>query len=480
DARVFQELQAFAAGAAQRQRARGQITSTEVPALPNRAVRSDERREEWVRGLANARVPLSTLATSMPHGLRGERLLETLRAHWVPLQRAMWAIRMTGVYEMVALQTRAPDQASIKALEQQYTGQWSRQFTQFVEHTLAIAPTGTGSATTTPVVPAVEGASPAPAAASAGTPASWAQSWSFCLALLHAQYNQGLLDQRHMVSWLGTQLSQMAVDRCLLLLPVVRDYTAEIAKSRTPLRRLISAVVHRIDQAAKYRALQPMHVAFGEYLVELFTAHPDAFVEPSTWGPYRAALEHAVDTVHGDSERAALRRAIAQVDSRNAHFAGLVGGSDSAAPAPAARPLADADARLAPLRVLGALGPDSDLEKAFAELFETSTQAAAAHTLRLLCYWATEGPLPAAAARFRPLAAAHLCRLYLNHLGKAAGADGALHLRRMQGAIVGFLDILALPSDARRADTVRRVCVLLERLGDVGCFSISHYLELLT
>ncbi|KAJ2750142.1 hypothetical protein IWQ56_007091, partial [Coemansia nantahalensis] len=300
DTRVFQELQAFAAGVAQRQRARGQITGAEVPELPKRTTRSEERSEEWMRALGNARVPLSTLAVGMPHGVRGERLLEALRTHRVPLQRAMWAIRMTGVHEMVGMQTRAPDHASIKALEHQYTGQWSRHFTQFVEHTLAAAPTGgsgSGSVAATPAMPASESASPAPpvGAASAATPEAWAQRWSYCLALLHAQYSQGLLDQRHMVSWFGTQLAQMAVDRCMLLLPVIRDYTAEIAKSRTPLRRLIGAVVQRMGQAGKYRALQPMQAALGEYLVELFAAHPDAFVEPSTWGPYRAALETAAD-----------------------------------------------------------------------------------------------------------------------------------------------------------------------------------------
>ncbi|KAJ2910105.1 hypothetical protein GGI21_001204, partial [Coemansia aciculifera] len=75
DARVFQELQAFAAGTAQRQWARGCIAANDLPRLPNRAVRSDERRDEWLRSLGNPRVPLSVLANSMPFGLRGERLL---------------------------------------------------------------------------------------------------------------------------------------------------------------------------------------------------------------------------------------------------------------------------------------------------------------------------------------------------------------------------------------------------------------------
>ncbi|KAJ2550890.1 hypothetical protein EV175_003897, partial [Coemansia sp. RSA 1933] len=148
DQRVFQELQLFAAGTAQRQWARGCISSGDFPRLPNRTVRSDERRDEWLRGLANPRMPLSILANSMPFGLRGERFLDLLRQHQVPLQRSVWAIRLTGVYEMFGMQTRDPDHANLKALERQYTSQWSKQFTQFLEHTLNSAPTTPGSSTT--------------------------------------------------------------------------------------------------------------------------------------------------------------------------------------------------------------------------------------------------------------------------------------------------------------------------------------------
>ncbi|KAJ1889313.1 hypothetical protein LPJ71_008232, partial [Coemansia sp. S17] len=209
DTRVFQELQAFAAGTAQRQWARGCIASSDLPRLPNRAVKSDERRDEWLRSLSNPRVPLSVLANSMPFGLRGERLLESLRLHMVPLQRAIWAIRLTGVYEMFGMQTRAPDHANLKALESQYTVQWSKQFTQFIEHTLAAAPTGaTDSEGAAPLVhtpsnmAATPGMSNNTATPQANAPANWPRNWAFCLSLLHEQYSQGLLDQRHLVSWL--------------------------------------------------------------------------------------------------------------------------------------------------------------------------------------------------------------------------------------------------------------------------------------
>ncbi|KAJ2738426.1 hypothetical protein H4R23_001155 [Coemansia sp. Cherry 401B] len=445
DTRVFQELQTFAAGVVQRQWARGAIGGGDVPRLPNRTVRSDERRDEWLRALANARVPLSTLAGSVPFGLRGERLLEALRQHDVPLTRALWAIRLTGACEMFASLTREPDHPSLKQLEIQYTATWSRQFTQFVEHTLAAAPTSSADGT-----------------------AAWTRNWDAALALLHAQYDHGLLDQRHLVSWLVSQFRQAPVDKCMVLLPLLQEYTREIARSRNPLRKLIAAVVSRIEQAARYQALRAFQGRLRAYLAELFAAQPDAFVEPSTWHTYRTALQTAGATMP-ENERRVLLAEIRQVDARNRRFACLANDGDGAAEE---KP-AGSQAQL--FRTLGELGPDSDIGHAAARVFGDGASIDG-HRVRLVCYWAAEDLDTAAETQLRQLIAARLCRL---HLDRTVPSQ-SLAASQLQTAIVGFLDTFLLPADSSRDRAVRRVCALLERLADVQCFSISKYLQLLT
>ncbi|KAJ2340863.1 hypothetical protein IWW50_006613, partial [Coemansia erecta] len=443
------ELQAFAAGVAQKQWARGAIEDSGVPGLPNRSVRSDELRDEWLRGLANARVPLSTLAGGVPFGLRGKVLLEALQQHSVPLSRALWAVRLAGVHEMIASQTRVPDHQSLKQLEPQYTNTWSRQFTQYIEQTLAAAPTGQ--------------AEPADAAA-------WVRGWEFCLALLHAQYSHGLLDQRLLVSWLVTQLRQAAVDKCMVLLPLVRDYTSEIARSRNPLRKLVAAVVFRIEQAGRYKALRAFHEQLGAYLAELFVERPDAFVEPSTWRAYKTALETA-GTAMPDEKRVVLRRVIKQVDARNRRFACLA--DDSGERDASVDESTDPQTQL--FRELGRLSIDSDIGAAVVRVFGDCAQIDG-HRVRLVCYWASEDRLSTSAALFRQLVGARLCRMHLDRASQGTPTAQA----QLQSAIVGFLDIFPLPTDEGREQAVQRVCLLLERLADVGCFSISKYLQLLT
>ncbi|KAJ1778458.1 hypothetical protein LPJ54_001686, partial [Coemansia sp. RSA 1824] len=494
DARVFQELQMFAASVAQRQWARGAIGECSVPKLPNRTVKSDERRDEWLRALANARVPLSTLVGSVPFGLRGRALLESLQQNHVPVTRALWAVRLTGVHEMTASLTRMPDRQGLKQLEPQHTAQWSRQYTQYLEHVLASAPT---TAVATPT-------------------STWASEWEYCLALLHAQYTDGLLDQRMLVSWLVTQLRQVPVDKCMVLLPLVREYTPEIARSRNPLRKLIAAVVFRIEQAVRYTALKGFYQQLAEYLIELFVAQPDAFVEPATWHAYRAALEAPGAAMQGE-RRYELQKVVRQVDARNRKFECLASGSNGAdqenndgtdnESSDSADQKSSGDDRTTGqnerddvqaqvFRELEALGLDSDIDGAVKRVFGENTHIDG-HRVRLVCYWAVEDRLSASTALFRQLVCARLCRLhldnvrhanlnhdshaYLNHDSQTHSSQThSTHDNRLQSAVVGFLDVFPLPSDDRRNATVQRVCTLLERLSDVECFSISKYLQQLT
>ncbi|KAJ1966223.1 hypothetical protein GGI12_000245 [Dipsacomyces acuminosporus] len=485
DSRVFQELQTFAAGVAQRQWARGGVSSSRLPSLPNRSVHTDERREEWLRGLANPRLPLSVLVNSIPYGHRGERLLESLSTHKVPLQRAIWAIRLIGVYEMFGQQTRMPDHKDLKTLEQIYTGQWTKTFTQFLEHTLGSAPTGASESdihtSSTRATPLLSSSASTPASSLASrdqkrparqpmTPEAWSLNWTYCLTLLHAQYDQGLLDQRHLVSWLVNQFRQVSVDKCILLLGLVDNYTSEISKSRNPLRKLISAVVYRIDQTANYVSLQKFRESLRIYLVSLFTQFPDAFVEPSTWDVYKLSLEQASGSCTPDTQ-ARLGQMLAQVGARNMKFAHLGKAKERTVPT-------------SPIHTLNLVTPDSLVDKVYSTLFGSSSTTGgsiAASIVRVVCYWAVEDETKSTVSQFRSLFAARLVRQHLDSAAKhkPENAASAPHTQ-LQSAIVGFLDIFALPGGKRRAASERRVCVLVERLADVGCFSISKYLQLLT
>ncbi|KAJ1891487.1 hypothetical protein LPJ66_006890, partial [Kickxella alabastrina] len=260
--------------------------------------------------------------------------------------------------------------------------------------------------------------------------------------------------------------------QCLPLLPLLADYTAEIAKARTPLRKLVAALVLRIEQAAAYSALCSLSRAMQAYLARLFAAYPDAFIDPPTWPKYQAALTAACK----GSDAPALRH----VGARNRAFSLESSASGGEEDTDRGEPT--------PLHVLGTLtaAPGFDAQAVFQQLF--TPDADTAHLIRILCFWAVStssstgsstsstgtgtgtGSSQATAldppsTAFRTLAAAQLCRMHLETTTDAQG---------LQAAIIGFLDILA------DHPNVWAVCLLLERLADAQCFSVARYLQLLT
>lgn len=69
---------------------------------PNRATLNDQKKDQWMSDLADGVVPLRKLARNVPHGFKGEKLLDTLAAKQVPFMRATWYIKIVGMNEMVS------------------------------------------------------------------------------------------------------------------------------------------------------------------------------------------------------------------------------------------------------------------------------------------------------------------------------------------------------------------------------------------
>jgi mediator of RNA polymerase II transcription subunit 12 len=79
-------------------------TSAHTFRIPSRVTLNDAKRHAWLADLADPEVPLTKIAKSVPHGAKGQDLLEMLHANGVAVDRAVWFLRVLGANETV----RAP------------------------------------------------------------------------------------------------------------------------------------------------------------------------------------------------------------------------------------------------------------------------------------------------------------------------------------------------------------------------------------
>jgi mediator of RNA polymerase II transcription subunit 12, fungi type len=71
--------------------------------MPGRVTLNDSKRQAWFADLANPEVPLQKLGKSVPHGAKGQDLLDLLHTNNVAIPRAVWFLRVFGANETVSL-----------------------------------------------------------------------------------------------------------------------------------------------------------------------------------------------------------------------------------------------------------------------------------------------------------------------------------------------------------------------------------------
>lgn len=69
--------------------------------MPSRVTLNDSKRQAWFADLANPDVPLHKLGKNVPHGAKGQDLLDLLHSYNVAIPRAVWFLRVFGANETV-------------------------------------------------------------------------------------------------------------------------------------------------------------------------------------------------------------------------------------------------------------------------------------------------------------------------------------------------------------------------------------------
>ncbi|KAI7973089.1 hypothetical protein EIK77_004366 [Talaromyces pinophilus] len=127
----LQLLSSVFAAALEKRQINEKISSASTFKPPPRVTLTDNKREAWLRDLANSSVPLRRLSRTIPHGIRGKVLLDQCLGKGVPIGRAVWLAKCVGANEIRAFKRKGTSGSLSQGLETKWVREWTLSVQQF-------------------------------------------------------------------------------------------------------------------------------------------------------------------------------------------------------------------------------------------------------------------------------------------------------------------------------------------------------------
>lgn len=267
--------------------------------LPSRVTLNEQKREAWVNDLANPSIPLSKLSKNVPHGYRGEKLLDMIFARKVLVERAVWYIRAIGAIEIVraspsiyrpltdlSVTFQVSQKARVGFSIAQYTYEWTIILQDFVKKQLNeinLPPSFDGNIGVSNSVAGLRnnGKGRAIDAGSKGVLRDnelrkvWGSKFTYtyvnisttlaCIALitfysgyvlslrlLESLYEESLLDRESFLRFLILSIESTNLAQLPFVLFLTEEYLGEFLSSEPMSARLVEACFGRLKEVSKF------------------------------------------------------------------------------------------------------------------------------------------------------------------------------------------------------------------------------------
>ncbi|EFP80359.2 uncharacterized protein PGTG_06315 [Puccinia graminis f. sp. tritici CRL 75-36-700-3] len=258
--------------------------------VPGRVTLNEQKRENWLRELADSSVPLLKLSKNVPHGFKGEKLLEMLVSRKIDSSRATWYIRLIGLNEINA-QRNKNELSHIR-----YTLSFTSDVCQFLQKQLAEVTvplqTNLSSSTTSLITTssrlAAMNVRSKPRSSTLSDPETrkhWVAKWNQSRMLLKRLYFESLLDQPTFFKWLIDQLRLANLAQINFLLEIHHSVLDRFNLSSNLVRGFVEACLFQIRFLERRLKLA---------VQSAFIFCPDNFVWPDIWISNKVLLEEII------------------------------------------------------------------------------------------------------------------------------------------------------------------------------------------
>ncbi|KAJ5668019.1 uncharacterized protein N7477_006589 [Penicillium maclennaniae] len=254
---------------------------------PPRVTLTDNKREGWLRDLANPSVPLRKLSRTIPHGIRGKVLLDQCLGKWIPVARAVWLAKCVGANEIRAFKRKGTSGALAVGLEAKWVRDWTTNVHQFIEGVFS-SPKST----------------------------DWKARMTYAIGLTARLFFENLLDHDHFIEWFLSSFEAASLVTVPVWLLMLGIYWINIMRYRRRGRRLAEILLAklRLCTEAKLETLQPLVDRLCCFIKKLVHEHTSSMILPNTWEMYKNQVSSCLDLSHKVDR--ALFQSIAERNAR--------------------------------------------------------------------------------------------------------------------------------------------------------------------
>ncbi|KAL4786458.1 hypothetical protein BJX76DRAFT_365831 [Aspergillus varians] len=228
---------------------------------PPRVTLTDNKREAWLRDLANPSVPLRRLSRTIPHGIRGKALLDQCLSKWIPVSRAVWLAKCVGANEIRAFKRKGTSGSLAIGLEAKWVREWTSGVQQFLEGVIGTC----GSA-------------------------EWKSKMTYATSLTARLFFERLLDHDQYFTWFLSSLEGASLNMIPVWLLMLGIYWDSMLRYRKRGRRLAEVLLEKLRQITDFRRptlLQPLADRLSSCVRKLVLEHTSSVILPNSWETHR-------------------------------------------------------------------------------------------------------------------------------------------------------------------------------------------------
>ncbi|KAE8350277.1 mediator of RNA polymerase II transcription subunit 12 [Aspergillus coremiiformis] len=271
----LQMLSSVFAAALEKRQNHSLVTAPSTFKPPPRVTLTDNKREAWLRDLANPSVPLRKLSRTIPHGIRGKALLDQCLNKGIPVSRAVWLAKCVGANEIRAFKRKGTSGTLALGLEAKWVRDWTATVQLFLEGVVGAC----GSE-------------------------QWKMKMTYAVSLTARLFFERLLDHDQYLGWFLTSLETAPVNRTPVWLLMLGIYWDNIMRYRKRGRRLAELLLEKwrqVTQPEKVGPLQPLVDRLSLYIRKLVLEHTSSVVLPNSWEKHKELISSCLnlkDNIH--------------------------------------------------------------------------------------------------------------------------------------------------------------------------------------